>query len=722
MSTAEKPQAIHAKVIDGLQRLRALPAGGELPVVIVTDRDPRTLRLDGVATTFTELPSASADGVAGPRTFRSFVTLRVEPGRDGAAKAANLLQQVAGIAGVLAIEAAPGLTPDLYYSIPEIQARRNPPDSTSDVPDVGGQAQTGTGVIVGIVDFGFDYAHPNFVKSNGTSRTIAIWDQNDNAAPYPPPDDFKPLAGPPALWLGESAPNTLYPLSHVYFRSDADRVAAGVAAGSGGGTYLDDHVGAANPYLNYYDPHANYYLDGDPKDVVAHGTHVADIAAGNGRSRTARPGVAPDADIVFVQVRKPTLTDFKVNAANVLNAIHFIFALADKLQKPAVVNLSMNLYSGPHDGSGLFSKTLNDLVSDATFGGNTYPRMIVVSAGNAYGLYQHARIVTVPTTGDEEVVRWQMRKDDPTDNVLTIWYNAGTTGNDKMRVAVRAPKFLQAAVQPATAGETEAAVPIKDKAGTTVGTIEGTRPRIGGKRAIRIRMQSLAGTANTGAKPAVNVCLLWTDNTVARKRGHAWIERDDLQGQGKWQSVLAPGDRSDAEVKDDARQTLGDFACAPNVISVGAFYAPTENAPGGADDKLDRPLLDASSAGPPVDYATLDDNSSSAGFGADQPFLIAPGVAVSAARSKGGRPVDPTNVNSALYPISAVMSGTSMAAPHVAGAVAVLLQKNKQLGTPRGFATIKTVLKNGAYPVPTAFDERRGFGRLNLMKAHNLLA
>ena len=40
-------------------------------------------------------------------------------------------------------------------------------------------AYKGNGVLVGIIDAGFDFRHPNFRDSNGKSRIRAVWDQNN---------------------------------------------------------------------------------------------------------------------------------------------------------------------------------------------------------------------------------------------------------------------------------------------------------------------------------------------------------------------------------------------------------------------------------------------------------------------------------------------------------------------------------------------------------------
>src|SRR3546814_2802066 len=94
----------------------------------------------------------------------------------------------------------------------------------------------GRGVVVGIVDYGCDFAHRNFRRADGGTRLLALWDQNGEG-------------GIPEADYGREY--------------DA--------------TAIDRALAAADPYAALgYDPHANDYT---PNKVVAaaHGTPVLDI-------------------------------------------------------------------------------------------------------------------------------------------------------------------------------------------------------------------------------------------------------------------------------------------------------------------------------------------------------------------------------------------------------------------------------------------------------------
>src|SRR3546814_13702832 len=90
----------------------------------------------------------------------------------------------------------------------------------------------GSGVVIGIVDYGCDFAHRNFRKPGGGTRLLALWDQN-----------------------GEGG------IPEADYGCEYDAAA------------IDRALAETNPYAALgYDPHANYYT---PDAVAAaHGQHV----------------------------------------------------------------------------------------------------------------------------------------------------------------------------------------------------------------------------------------------------------------------------------------------------------------------------------------------------------------------------------------------------------------------------------------------------------------
>lgn len=167
------------------------------------------------------------------------------------------------------------------------------------------QAYTGKGVVVGVVDAGFDYMHAAFRRpADGALRIKRVWEQSATTLD------------------GASAP-----------------------AKYGYGIELNT-------------PELIEKAQGD-SDSNSHGTHVAAIAAGSDAYKDgAYVGNAPDADIVLVALDLNTSTN-----ADISNAVQYIFDYADEVGKPCVVNLSLGNQDGPHDGTSTF-----DTMTDAMQG------------------------------------------------------------------------------------------------------------------------------------------------------------------------------------------------------------------------------------------------------------------------------------------------------------------------------------------------------------------
>ena len=183
------------------------------------------------------------------------------------------------------------------------------------------QAYDGDGVVVGIIDSGIDFLHPDFRDSiNGVSHTRVkyIWDQ------------LNPL--------GSNTPS--YGYGQTWDSTEIEN-----------GTTL--HSDTARP-------------------EETHGTHVAGTAAGNGTAAGINKGVAPKADLVVVGFNFNMPTGFEF-----VDAVDYIFKMADSLGEPCVINASLGDYIGSHDGKDLQAQMIDAMITAKN------GRVLVASAGNS---------------------------------------------------------------------------------------------------------------------------------------------------------------------------------------------------------------------------------------------------------------------------------------------------------------------------------------------------
>lgn len=179
------------------------------------------------------------------------------------------------------------------------------------------QAYDGTGVVVGFVDTGIDFTHPDFKDSVGKSRVKFLWDQS------------KPLAA-----------NTPMPYNY-------------------GQEWNNLQIDSGLAVLHTDTPYGG------------HGTHVAGVAVGNGLATGTYKAVAPKADIVFVAA------DLSSTSTSLISdAVNYIFAKAQILGKPCVINISLGDYYGSHDGLNLEAQLIKNMI-------NLQPgRSVVAAVGN----------------------------------------------------------------------------------------------------------------------------------------------------------------------------------------------------------------------------------------------------------------------------------------------------------------------------------------------------
>ncbi|MEO0469287.1 MAG: S8 family serine peptidase [Bacteroidota bacterium] len=457
---------------------------------------------------------------------------------------------------------------------------------------------SGKGVVVGVIDWGMDFAHPNFRRPSGHTRLLALWDQS---APY---DEENP-----------------YGYGKIFLPSD-----------------INHALISRYPYATLgYHP-----AKGDPRGLGAHGTHVMDIAAGSGQM--GQPGMAPEADLVFVHLssgKSSPLANLG-DSVRILEAIDFIDRIAG--EKACVINLSVGKHGGHHQGVSLVEQGMDAFLSQQP------NRVICQSTGN----YFQARAHTSGQVrrGRSAVFHFHTLWEDQTQNELEIWY----PGEDIFAIRLRHLSLGKSFC-----------CPIDEQADmTTKGKPIG-------------RMYHRSHEPNTGLNH-INVFLFpeapagqWEVQLHARRltsgRYNAWMERDG--------SCLGCQSRFSPKHADHS-MTTGTICNGYETIAVGAYdpHLPSFK------------MARFSSKGPTAD-------------GRQKPDLVAPGVQIEAARST-------PKVKQNATPALVHMSGTSMAAPHVTGTVALMLE---QIDRPVWAVEIKEILLQAAKPLLTSEKESHRVGR-----------
>lgn len=458
---------------------------------------------------------------------------------------------------------------------------------------------TGSDVIVGIVDTGIDYTHPDFKNPDGSTRILSIWDQTILGTP---PEGYEYGA-----------------------ECDVDSINAGTCK------------------------------EVDTGDSFSHGTHVAGITAG---SHSTFRGIAPQAMYVIVK------TIYTEGA--VIDGVDYIFRLAQKYNKPAVVNLSLGGDYGPHDGTGELAQSLAGLLGPG--------QIIVSAAGNSGGMLIHAS----DNVATEEWFVFDIEQDNTLAGV-EIWYDGADTldfaiaGLKQTNQLCNKTPFLppgQSGQYTISCGSLNCGTVYLD---TTTVSYSGN-----GDRSVSIVLQSPSQNESLSkCRWALGV----EPNNTDPGGGSfdAWI----ITGNGEFTPVLLPIELGGIYSKTgDDEKTISNPADHPRIIAVGSYTTKTTWHSKNGNDYTCEPdchLNDISyfsAKGPTRD-------------GRIKPDITAPGEWIASAKSSDVN-VPPKLVLSDGEHF--ILAGTSMASPHVTGAVALMLDMNPTL-TPED---VLSELRSGA--------------------------
>ena len=240
---------------------------------------------------------------------------------------------------------------------------------------------TGRGTLVGVIDSGIDYAHPDFRNPDGSTRIVALWDQTISSI--------------------ASATNTNTSLQNT--------IPASPAGYSLGTLYLQDTI---NEALNTDSPETRYAIC-PSQDLSGHGTHVTGIAASNGRASNGRyRGIAYEADLLIVKLGTPGANSFP-STSLLMMGIDFCVRESLRLNIPLALNLSFGNTYGSHSGNSLL-ETYLDSVSEL---GRI---SIIVGSGNEGASNGHVDGILVE--GSIETIQFSVS--DYTPNLsIQLWKN-----------------------------------------------------------------------------------------------------------------------------------------------------------------------------------------------------------------------------------------------------------------------------------------------------------
>jgi len=400
-------------------------------------------------------------------------------------------------------------------------------------------------------------------------------------------------------------------------------------------------------------------------DKNGHGTHVAGIAAGDGSQNGhchgayTYVGVAPEADLMVVRLWG--LTDGDPSAPNtpnsvIVDAICYLLNEARRANKPLVINLSIGTFTDKMDGTSTVCQAIDTLLTH-----NSQGRAIVFSAGNDGNKSFHAAGVVPVGAG----------------NVLRLDFTLFEKDTKTRHVVVRyGGANLQARLTSQVAGL--AGVTGWVALGPGLDNLSVNGP--GGVVSIR----NQAGKISVGIqRPPNGSHIPGTWSLTLQNTGAAAAPIDAFCLYGSSHDPESPHFNNAVS----SRSTLNEYATGFEIIAVGSYQE------GGR-------LSDFSSRGPTLDLVPRAN---------PKPELSAPGEDIASAglpRDRSGCHLCCCNCYQDFY---VDKSGTSMSAPHVTGAIALMLHKNPTLT----HVQIRNLLTGNTAPKPgdSTPDEDLGWGR-----------
>jgi subtilisin family serine protease len=401
------------------------------------------------------------------------------------------------------------------------------------------------------------------------------------------------------------------------------------------------------------------------RDQIGHGTHVAGISAGSNNNEF--DGIASKSNLIIV---KTDLED-----AHIADGVRYIFRLSKEMDKPCVCNLSLGGHIDPHDGSDDLCKIIDEESGPG--------RIVCCAAGNEGDDAIHSRkyISNNKTT----MIDFRIPISGQFFAIINCWYS----GNDEYEVSIRSPSGFITPYQ---------------------GVSSNSEPRI---------YNLPEGSVSVSTPPANdrnndhNILIIF-DNTSSLNRIKEGLWSIHITGKkvttnGIFDAWINDSSGSIMFFKDsiDDSVKIGSPASALRAITVGSFTTKIKwiNNLGQQQyrEMIENDVTTFSNEGP------LRNNLK-------KPDILAPGAMICSTLSRDSRTRPESIVNNEYC----IKAGTSMAAPFVAGIIALLLEKNPSL-TPEKVKELLVESSQIPQREKGLYDIKWGYGLIDTLQLLSLI-
>ena len=277
-------------------------------------------------------------------------------------------------------------------------------------------------VVIGVIDDGIAFANRRFQSELGSSRVDFAWVQDGNA-----------IAGSDVAFGRE------------YTRAQIEGALA---------EHTDD-LGSTDEAALYRAlglTDSRRVMPNSLDSKAAHGSHVLDLAAGADYNDQAPVDLASDR-IITVQVPAAVTWDTSGMGLDmfILSGVHYILERADHIAPglPVVINFSYGVFGGPHDGTALLEKAIDEIV--AARNERVATTSVVLPAGNHYLERSHAVVAESDFSGGSSDgpagscdlprcdLPWRVQPNDRTSSYLEIWMPKENYADGDIEVEVIPP-------------------------------------------------------------------------------------------------------------------------------------------------------------------------------------------------------------------------------------------------------------------------------------------